>query len=178
MDNDQYYLTATKEFESRSRIAAKWAKVLAICEGDERKAKYRYIRERAGELSAAGQAEAREKGPSNGKLAEWLKEMQAALGEDDVVIRELQRMKIFASRNSAGAWSVFYPDGAAQIAADDESFHSLAQRIFSDKASQQEPCMDVSVLPKPSAARRLWSFIFWALVVAWVLVKALKIGLN
>ena len=48
--DDKYYLAATREFDGESRDEGKWAKSLALCEGDKRKAKYKYINLRADEL--------------------------------------------------------------------------------------------------------------------------------
>lgn len=45
-DDDDFYLTATKEVEGKDRKEALWAKCMAIHEGDEKKAKYNYINKR------------------------------------------------------------------------------------------------------------------------------------
>ena len=41
--DEQLYLDATNEVEGNSRNPALWAKVMALSEGDETKAKYKYI---------------------------------------------------------------------------------------------------------------------------------------
>jgi hypothetical protein len=47
MANDEnLYLSATNEFESDDRDPALWAKCMSLCEGDEQRAKYKYIKER------------------------------------------------------------------------------------------------------------------------------------
>ncbi len=46
VNDESLYLEATKEFESDDRNSALWAKCMSICEGDEQKAKYKYINER------------------------------------------------------------------------------------------------------------------------------------
>jgi len=46
IDDAEFYLTATKEVESKDRDEALWAKYMAINEGDEKKAKYSYINRR------------------------------------------------------------------------------------------------------------------------------------
>ncbi|MDC0587016.1 hypothetical protein OAP06_04635 [Gammaproteobacteria bacterium] len=51
MSDEKYYLEATKEFESGSLDEALWSKSLAVNQGDETKAKYSYINQRAKELS-------------------------------------------------------------------------------------------------------------------------------
>ena len=50
MDDEIYYLEATKEFESGAINEALWAKLIALAVGDETKAKYQYIQSRAAEL--------------------------------------------------------------------------------------------------------------------------------
>jgi hypothetical protein len=49
--DQEYYLTATKETESEGRNEALWAKSMALCEGNEEKAKYKYIRLRVEQLN-------------------------------------------------------------------------------------------------------------------------------
>lgn len=51
MGDEELYLVATKEANSDARNPALWAKALALAEGDEEKAKYQYIKLRAGQLS-------------------------------------------------------------------------------------------------------------------------------
>ena len=52
MSNDEsLYLDATTEFESNDRDPALWAKCMSVCEGDEQKAKYKYINKRVKSLS-------------------------------------------------------------------------------------------------------------------------------
>lgn len=51
--DQEYYLTATKETESEGRNEALWAKSMALCEGNEEKAKYKYIRLRVEQLNGS-----------------------------------------------------------------------------------------------------------------------------
>lgn len=52
MSNDQkYYLEATKEFDEGRLDEALWSKMLSVNQGDETKAKYSYIKQRAKELN-------------------------------------------------------------------------------------------------------------------------------
>jgi hypothetical protein len=46
MNDEKLYLEATNEVEGENRDSALWAKAMAICDGDENKAKYEYIRAR------------------------------------------------------------------------------------------------------------------------------------
>lgn len=46
LNEDELYLQATKEVDEGNQDQALWAKCMALCEGDERKAKYKYIKER------------------------------------------------------------------------------------------------------------------------------------
>lgn len=48
--DEALYLNATEEVESGNQIPALWAKAMAICEGDEHKAKYKYINMRVQDL--------------------------------------------------------------------------------------------------------------------------------
>ena len=52
MDDSEYYLQATKEVDSDNVIEALWAKAMALCSGDERQAKYEYIKLRVALLSS------------------------------------------------------------------------------------------------------------------------------
>jgi len=47
---EKYYLKATEEFDAGDVEKALWSKAVAQSEGDEDKAKYRYIEERAAQL--------------------------------------------------------------------------------------------------------------------------------
>lgn len=49
-DEDLYY-QATKEVEGENRSPSLWAKVMALTEGDEVKAKYKYIKLRVEQLA-------------------------------------------------------------------------------------------------------------------------------
>ena len=44
MEDEKLYLEATNEVEGENRGPALWAKTMTVCDGDERKAKYEYIR--------------------------------------------------------------------------------------------------------------------------------------
>ncbi len=57
--DEKYYLLATHEFDTGRRNEALWAKVLALCEGDEQRARFRYIQLRAQQFIDASQARAR-----------------------------------------------------------------------------------------------------------------------
>tara|TARA_B100000795_G_C22732080_1_gene411783 strand:- start:68 stop:1129 length:1062 start_codon:yes stop_codon:yes gene_type:complete len=46
INDEEFYLTATKEAEGKERNEALWAKCMTISEGDEKKAKYCYINKR------------------------------------------------------------------------------------------------------------------------------------
>ena len=48
--DEVFYLAATREVEGQNRQPGLWAKVIALNEGDERKAKYHYIRLRASQM--------------------------------------------------------------------------------------------------------------------------------
>ena len=52
LDDKEYYLRATREFEENNLDEELWAKVIALAGGDEAKAKYDYIIERAKELQS------------------------------------------------------------------------------------------------------------------------------
>lgn len=51
MNDEGLYLEATNEVESQNKNQALWAKVIALSEGDQDKAKYRYIKLRVEQLS-------------------------------------------------------------------------------------------------------------------------------
>jgi len=53
MNDEAYYLDATNEFEQGDRDKALWAKLVTLAEGDEKKAKYQYIKTRAERLAEA-----------------------------------------------------------------------------------------------------------------------------
>jgi len=50
-DDSEFFLKATQEVEVSNQKPALWAKAIALCQGDERKAKYKYITLRAIELT-------------------------------------------------------------------------------------------------------------------------------
>jgi len=50
INEDELYLQATNEVDEKNQEKALWAKCMALCEGDESKAKYRYIKERVDRL--------------------------------------------------------------------------------------------------------------------------------
>lgn len=52
LNDEALYLAATEEFDGPSRQAGLWAKVLALHDGDEEKAKFSYIRERVAQKLA------------------------------------------------------------------------------------------------------------------------------
>lgn len=56
MSDEKLFLEATKEASSPDRDEALWAKAMALAEGDEKKAKYLYIKTRVKQLSASQQA--------------------------------------------------------------------------------------------------------------------------
>lgn len=50
-DDSEFFLQATQEVEGGRQKAGLWAKAMALCDGDENKAKYKYINLRAEDLS-------------------------------------------------------------------------------------------------------------------------------
>lgn len=61
INEDELYLQATKEVDEGNQDQALWAKCMALCEGDEGKAKYRYIKERVSRLLKEKEHEIEEK---------------------------------------------------------------------------------------------------------------------
>ncbi len=53
MGDEDLYLTATNEVDSNQKDPALWAKALTLAEGDEPKARYKYINLRIEQLSSA-----------------------------------------------------------------------------------------------------------------------------
>lgn len=51
MNDEELYLAATKEVEGENKSLGLWAKVMALSEGDEEKAKYKYIKLRVEQLA-------------------------------------------------------------------------------------------------------------------------------
>lgn len=51
MNDEELYLAATNEVEGENKSPGLWAKVMALSEGDEEKAKYKYIKLRVEQLS-------------------------------------------------------------------------------------------------------------------------------
>ncbi len=51
MNDEEYYLKATNEVNGEGKQPALWAKVMALSEGDNEKAKYKYIKLRVEQLS-------------------------------------------------------------------------------------------------------------------------------
>ena len=59
-NNDDLYLASTNEFDSDDRDPALWAKCMSLCEGDEHKAKYKYIKERVSSMESEALSEIRD----------------------------------------------------------------------------------------------------------------------
>jgi hypothetical protein len=55
--DEEYYLAATREAEGQDRNVALWAKSIALCEGDNEKAKYKYINLRVEQLKNSSPSE-------------------------------------------------------------------------------------------------------------------------
>jgi len=53
INDKQLYIEVTQEVDSGTKDPALWAKAVTLAEGDEEKAKYRYITLRVEELSKA-----------------------------------------------------------------------------------------------------------------------------
>lgn len=51
INEDELYLQATQEVDDGNQDKALWAKCMALCEGDEGKAKYKYIKERVDRIA-------------------------------------------------------------------------------------------------------------------------------
>jgi len=51
INEDELYLQATQEVDEGNQDKALWAKCMALCEGDEGKAKYKYIKERVDRIA-------------------------------------------------------------------------------------------------------------------------------
>jgi hypothetical protein len=56
VNDEAYYLKASKEFDSGDLDEALWAKITTLLEGDETKAKYKYIKIRAERLKVEREA--------------------------------------------------------------------------------------------------------------------------
>ena len=54
-NDEQLYLEATQEVDSGTQKPALWAKAMALAEGDEKKAKYRYIALRVEQKSSTSE---------------------------------------------------------------------------------------------------------------------------
>lgn len=57
MNDEKLYLDATNEAEGKNRNAALWAKVMALSDGDQKKAKYSYIKIRVEQLNSEQKVE-------------------------------------------------------------------------------------------------------------------------
>ena len=51
INEDELYLQATQEVDEGNQDKALWARCMALCEGDEGKAKYKYIKERVEKIA-------------------------------------------------------------------------------------------------------------------------------
>lgn len=77
VNDEALYLFATEEFAGPSRQAGLWAKVLALHDGHEEKAKFSYIRERVAQLQAASAVGAIGAGSSQSLTEPMISEPQA-----------------------------------------------------------------------------------------------------
>ncbi len=77
INEDELYLQATQEVDEGNQDKALWARCMALCEGDEGKAKYKYIKERVDRLRDVKVREIKEK--RNEELAQKIKEERSKL---------------------------------------------------------------------------------------------------
>ena len=92
IDDAEFYLTATKEAEGKDRDEALWAKCMAISEGDEKKAKYGYIKKRVSILIKGSIDKNNEKIALEKK--ERLKKENDSLTEELQIIRKQEYIKL------------------------------------------------------------------------------------
>ena len=92
IDDTEFYLTGTKEAEGKDRDEALWAKCMAISEGDEKKAKYGYIKKRVSILIKGSIDKNNEKIALEKK--ERLKKENDSLTEELQIIRKQEYIKL------------------------------------------------------------------------------------
>jgi hypothetical protein len=156
MKNDEkFYLLATKEFESGARDEGKWAKLLALSDGDERKAKYSYIRQRAEELIEESQQEAEKAEEANREKEReaWISHVNAISGDNEAAVEALRSFRVHADKNSDGEWIIYKPDGGVWVFRNDSKFHEFTQRFLAEQNNSQADNIDaVTPNERPDSA--------------------------
>jgi hypothetical protein len=174
MDADEkFYLAATTEFESGSLDSAKWAKILTLADGNERKAKFRYIQERAKELINEAKVAGEESINQQREIESWLAKVKSIAGNHDSIVRELAQLNVYADQQPNGRWNVRHPDGTVWQASNDAAFHQHAQRLF-ERRAKGEPLQGEDQESLDRAGVRWGRTIFWGLFIVWALTKAVK----
>jgi hypothetical protein len=92
INEDNLYLQATQEVDEGNQDKALWAKCMALCEGGENKAKYKYIKERVDRLRQDKRKEIEEKKQENERAK--VIEQQKKLEEEKIRKQEFERAKI------------------------------------------------------------------------------------
>ncbi|MDO9584408.1 MAG: hypothetical protein Q7J24_15055 [Desulfomicrobium sp.] len=96
INEDELYLQATNEVNEGNQDQALWAKCMALCEGDENKARYKYIKERVDRLRDVMAREIEEKRKEDRIRSEMLQnEIERKIQESaDFKIEKLLRQEI------------------------------------------------------------------------------------
>lgn len=128
-EDRQLYLDAAKEIEGGTRDAALWAKAMALSSGDEVKAKYKYINMRVESLRAEQENKAGHRKDHDTLREKYGKRIEVALGNDEGIVYELQRLDLYASRGLNGLWELQGKNYLKYFDSDHE-FYEFARRIL------------------------------------------------
>lgn len=87
-DDSEFFLKATKEVEAGNQKAALWAKAMALREGNESKAKYKYINLRTEDLISEVACGNEKTKPANPQVKELPKEEKVDIPEENLLAVE------------------------------------------------------------------------------------------
>lgn len=130
--NEQLYLDATNEAEGKNRDPALWAKVMALSEGDEAKAKYKYINLRVESLHREKERKEKEqlKASQEARREECKQEIDSIIGNEEQTLAALKNIKFTTEKRSDGAWTVYGPDGENKYLSNEHDFYKFAHHLL------------------------------------------------
>jgi len=123
INEDELYLQATQEVDDSNQDKALWAKCMALCEGDEGKAKYKYIKERVDRLRELKMKEIEEEAVQQNILFEKNKFKRQALkilqSPDELSTLLESKHKKFV-KSKAGKYYIFSEGALVSTYSEDE----------------------------------------------------------
>ncbi len=127
MSDEELYLQATREVDEERKESALWAKVMALSEGDQKIAKYKYIKLRVEQLTIEN---ANQKKKVSEDLTKQVSEDLLRKREEAIpdAIALLENINKIPERTIAG-WTINEPDGSRLYLKNDEALIRYSSRF-------------------------------------------------